>query len=89
MEQNVGTNEYGSRIGIALVAGAVSACVPNTVMRAVLLALAGGLLTTVATGYCPVIAFAERRTTEAPTWRTLKTWRVEASGAADAEAARR
>ena len=33
----------------------------------------------VATGYCPISAVVGRNTAEEPTWRTIKTWRVEAA----------
>jgi len=45
--------------------------------KVMVLALAGGLLT-IATKYCLVNALTKRDTSEAPTWRTLKTWRVDA-----------
>ena len=66
---NVGIGEYGPRVVLALAAGAVALSVPPVRLKAVLLGLAGGLLTTVATGYCPVTALSARGDTERPTWR--------------------
>jgi hypothetical protein len=42
----------------------------------IILALATGIMAVLAAKYC-VNAFAERDATEEPTWRTVKTWRVE------------
>lgn len=79
MKENVGTDERIPRVVMALAMATAALWAPKAALKIGLLTLAGGMLGTVATGYCPVYAIADRDTTERPTWRTLKTWRVEAS----------
>jgi len=77
MEQNVATNEYGPRVGMAIAVSAAALCAPPTPLKVLLLVIAGGVLATVATGYCPITAFRQRGIEEAPAWHTLRTWRVD------------
>lgn len=81
MEQNIGSAERIPRIAMAVAAAVGASFTRSTLLKGGLLALAGGLLSTVATGYCPISAALERDTAEEPTWRTIKTWRVEANPA--------
>jgi len=81
MEQNIGSEERIPRIAMALAAAVGASRMRSNLSKGALLALAGGLLGTVATGYCPVSAAVGRNTAEEPEWRTIKTWRVEATPA--------
>ena len=78
MEQNIGSQERIPRIAMALAAAAGASATRSKMLKSALLTIAGGLLSTVATGYCPISAAFGRDTAEKPGWRTLKTWRVEA-----------
>jgi hypothetical protein len=77
MPQNVKPSEALPRVVIAIAAGTAAAWAPKVSLKALLLGVAGGMLATVATGYCPVNTLTRRRTVERPTWRTLRSWRVE------------
>jgi Protein of unknown function (DUF2892) len=79
MEQNIGAKERGPRVVMAVAAAIGASAAGSNWTKGALLVLAGGLLSTVATGYCPISAALGRDTTEAPAWRTIKTWRVEAA----------
>ena len=81
MQKNVGQHERIPRIVMALAAGTAALWAPTATLKTILLAIAGGMLTTVATGYCPVNRLAEGDRSEPSGWRTIKTWRVEASPA--------
>ena len=79
MRQNVTTDQQIPRIVMAVAAGVGAAMVPGTLLRTGLYAAAAGLLASVATGYCPLTeAWTRSREADEPTWRTLKTNRVEA-----------
>jgi len=78
MVTNVSASERTPRIVIALAAGLAGAFAPSLLLRGLLTSAAVAMLTTVATGYCPINAALEGGTTETPHWRTLKTHRVEA-----------
>jgi len=78
MRKNVADSEIVPRIGLAFVAAAGAAWAQPAALKAVLFGVAAGMLTTVAIGYCPVTALREADQSEQPTWRTLKTYRVEA-----------
>jgi hypothetical protein len=78
MEQNVGSEERIPRIALATVAAVGAWATRSKLLKGAFLAIAGGLLSTVATGYCPITAAVGRDTAEEPHWRTIKTWRVEA-----------
>ena len=77
METNVSDSELTPRLVIALAAGVAAAAAPNVLLKSLLLGCAGAILSTVATGYCPVNASRDRTGDEAPRWRTLRTHRVE------------
>jgi Protein of unknown function (DUF2892) len=77
MEQNLGPEEWRPRVGMAIVASVGALFAPRA-LRGLLYAVAGGLLATVATGYCPINAIKKGTEAEAAEWRTLRTWRVEA-----------
>ena len=79
MEQNIGTKERIPRVSMAIAAAVGASAAGSNWTKAALMVLAGGLLSTVATGYCPLSAALGRDTTEEPTWRTIKTWLVEAA----------
>ena len=79
MEQNIGSEGRIPRILMAMAAALGASRTRSNLSKGALLALAGGLLSTVSTGYCPISAAVGRNTTEKPTWRTIKTWRVEAT----------
>ena len=81
MEQNIGSEERIPRIAMALAAAIGASATRSNLLKGAFLALAGGLLSTVATGYCPISAALGRDTAEEPTWRTIKTWRVAADPA--------
>ena len=81
MEQNIGTNERIPRVAMAIAAAVGASAAGSNWTKGALMVLAGGLLSTVATGHCPISAALGRDTTEAPAWRTIKTWRVEAAPA--------
>ena len=76
MEKNIGSQELGPRIAMAMAAAAGAAATRSNPARGWLLALAAGLVGTVATGYCPVSAAFGRDTSEQPQWRTIRTSRV-------------
>jgi hypothetical protein len=76
MTQNVPNEERLPRIAVAIAAGIGAAFVPTLWLKTGLFAVAAGLLTTVATGYCPLTEAMQRGDAE-PGWRTLKTYRVE------------
>jgi hypothetical protein len=76
MENNISQSERMPRIVMAIGMGAVAALASNRLFRTVFLGGATALLATVATGYCPLNAM--RESDEAPHWRTLKTYRVQA-----------
>jgi len=78
MMTNVSASERTPRIVIALAAGLAGAFAPSLLLRGLLTSAAVAMLTTVATGYCPINAALEGGTIETPHWRTLKTHRVEA-----------
>jgi hypothetical protein len=78
MEPNIGSEERIPRIAMAMAAAVGAYRMRSNLSKGALLALAGGLLGTVATGYCPISAAVGRNTAEEPTWRTIKTWRVAA-----------
>ena len=78
MIRNVTTDQRIPRIAMALAAGFGAAFGAPIWLKAGLLATAAGLLTTVATGYCPITAALDRGAEPEPRWRTLKTYRVEA-----------
>jgi hypothetical protein len=77
MEQNIGPQERIPRIAMAIAAAVGASSTRSNLLKSAFLALAGGLLSTVATGYCPVSAALGRDTAEKPEWRNLRTWRVE------------
>jgi hypothetical protein len=79
VEQNIGTKERIPRVAMAIAAAIGASATRSNWSKGALLVLAGGLLSTVATGYCPISAVLGRDTTEEPVWRTIKTWRVEAA----------
>ena len=79
MEPNIGSQERIPRIAMAIAAAVGASATRSNVLKGAFIALAGGLLSTVATGYCPITAALGRDTAEEPGWRTIKTWRVEAS----------
>ena len=79
MEHNIGSDERIPRILMAMAAALGASRTRSNLSKGALLALAGGSLSTVATGYCPISAAVGRNTTEKPAWRTIKTWRVEAA----------
>lgn len=79
VEQHIGAKERIPRVAMAIAATVGASAAGSHWTRGAWLVLAGGLLSTVATGYCPLSAALERDTTEEPTWRTIKTWRVEAA----------
>jgi hypothetical protein len=76
MEQNIGSEERIPRIAMAVAAAIGASRTRSNLSKGALLALAGGLLSTVATGFCPISAAIGRNTAEEPAWRTIKTWRV-------------
>jgi hypothetical protein len=78
MVTNVSTSERTPRIAIALAAGIAGAFAPSLLLKGLLTGAAVAVLTTVATGYCPINAALDGPNTEMPHWRTLKTHRVEA-----------
>lgn len=78
MRTNVDRDEFVPRIGLAFVAAASGALAGPVAVKVALFGLAAGMLATVATGYCPITALRENADDEEPTWRTLKTYRVEA-----------
>jgi hypothetical protein len=78
MIQNVPAEQEIPRIAIAAAAGVGAAMIPGAFVKAGLFAVAAGLLASVATGYCPLTAALSDDRTEAPTWRTLKSFHVEA-----------
>jgi hypothetical protein len=78
MVTNVSASERTPRIVIALAAGIAGACAPSLLLKSLWTGAAVAVLTTVATGYCPINAALDGRNTETPRWRTLKTHRVEA-----------
>jgi hypothetical protein len=78
MVTNVSASERTPRIVIALAAGLAGAFAPSLLLKALLAGTAVAVLTTVATGYCPINAALDEGNAEAPHWRTLKTHRVEA-----------
>jgi hypothetical protein len=77
MEQNIGAKERIPRIAMAMAAAIGASRMRSNLSKGALLALAGVLLGTVASGYCPISEAVGRNTAEEPTWRTIKTWRVE------------
>ena len=77
METNVLAAERTPRLVIALAAGVAAAAAPSVLLKSLLLACAAAILTTVATGYCPINASLDHSGEEAPRWRTLRTHRVE------------
>ena len=83
MQQNIGSEERIPRIVMALAAAVGASGIRSTLWKGAFLGVAAGLLGTVATGYCPISAAIGRdtsgETSEPPQWRTIKTWRVEAS----------
>jgi len=79
MTRNVPDEQHIPRIAMALAAGVGASLIPAAWAKTGLLATAAGLLTSVATGYCPLTAALNRDSAEPEgTWRTLKTYRVEA-----------
>jgi hypothetical protein len=79
MIRNVPAEQHIPRIAMALAAGVGASLIPAAWAETGLLATAAGLLTSVATGYCPLTAAMNRGSAEPEgTWRTLKTYRVEA-----------
>ena len=78
MENNVSAAERTPRIVVALAAGVAAAFTSNLVLKGVMVGSAAAMLATVATGYCPINAVLDGPDAGAPTWRTLKTHRVEA-----------
>jgi hypothetical protein len=79
VKQNIGTKERIPRVAMAVAAAVCASTAGSNWTKGALLVLAGGLLSTVATGYCPLSAALGRDTTEDAAWRTIKTWRVEAA----------
>jgi hypothetical protein len=77
METNISASERTPRLVIALAAGVAAAAAPSGLLKNVLLGLAAAILTTVATGYCPINASLDHSGEEVPRWRTLRTHRVE------------
>jgi len=77
MVTNVSASERTPRIAIALTAGIAGALAPSLLLRGLLTGAAIAMLTTVATGYCPINAALDGGNAETPHWRTLKTHRVE------------
>src|ERR1700719_1270505 len=75
MTENVRSDEYVPRVSTAVGAAIAAAFAPGLGWKLALLSLSAGLLTTVATGYCPITAL-RRPGEEEPQWRTLKTFRV-------------
>jgi DUF2892 family protein len=78
MIQNVSAEQQIPRIAIAAAASVGAAMVPRTWAKTGLFAVAAGLLASVATGYCPITAALNGANPDAPDWRTLKSFRVEA-----------
>jgi len=78
MESNIGSEERIPRITMALAAAIGASATRSNLLKGAFLALAAGLLGTVATGYCPVSAALRRDTAAEPGWRTIKAWRVTA-----------
>jgi hypothetical protein len=77
MESNVAREEWQTRIGLAIVTSVGALYAPRA-LKGILYAVAGALLATVATGYCPINAMKKENEAEAARWRTLGTFRVEA-----------
>jgi hypothetical protein len=78
MTQNVPAEQEIPRIAMAAAAGVGAAMIPGALAKAGLFAVAAGLLASVATGYCPLTAALSGDSTDPPTWRTLKSFHVEA-----------
>jgi len=78
MVTNVSAAERTPRIAIALTAGVAGALAPSLWLKGLLTGAAVAMLTTAATGYCPINAALDGENAETPHWRTLKTHRVEA-----------
>jgi hypothetical protein len=78
METNVSASERTPRIVIGLAAGVAAAFTSNLLLKGFFVGSATAMLATVATGYCPINALLDGQDAGAPTWRTLKTHRVEA-----------
>ena len=76
VERNVSREERTPRVLIAVGAALAAAAAPTIALKTALLAASGILLTTVATGYCPLNAALGRGEPEAE-WQTIRTWRVE------------
>jgi hypothetical protein len=77
MKINVRDDELAPRVLLAIAAGALAAFMPGLVRKSLLLGGAAALLTTAATGYCPVNAARDGSGVDVPHWRTIKTYRVE------------
>jgi hypothetical protein len=77
MMPNVPADRHIPRIAMAVAAGVGAALAPTAWLKTGLFAAAAGLLTSLATGYCPMIATMNRGDEPEPRWRTLKTHRVE------------
>ena len=77
MATNVSASERTPRVVIALAAGVAGAFAPSMLLKGILTGAALAMLTTVATGYCPIKAALAESNGEGPHWRTLKTHRVE------------
>ena len=75
MESNIAPSEQLPRVLMAIGMGTVAALASSRLLRTLFLGGATALLTTVATGYCPLKALSDKP--EAPRWRTLKTYRVQ------------
>jgi hypothetical protein len=78
MTANVGSAERAPRIAMALAAGVGGVFAPGAFLKGMFWTAAAALAATVATSYCPVNEILGRNDTSEPTWRTIKTWRVEA-----------
>jgi hypothetical protein len=63
---------------MALAAAVGGVFAPGTFLKGMFWAAAATLAASVVTSYCPVNDLLGRNDTSEPTWRTIKTWRVEA-----------
>jgi hypothetical protein len=77
MVTNVSASERTPRVVFALAAGIAGAFAPSLFLKGILTGAAIAMLTTVATGYCPINTALDESDGEGPHWRTLKTHRVE------------
>ena len=79
MTTNVPPSEYRPRLVMALATALGAALAPTLVLKGLLTGATGGILLTVATGYCPLnAAIRDGRPVDVPKWRTLRSHKVEA-----------